>query len=185
LLSAADTFQVPFVTQRHIFTGNVNQAMTRVDIPFILCVAFAFRQSSVRSFVHPKPGNSFHHGSGLSIMAAATTTNLVDSSSIAQKEEDATIFARSRILSQSKVNDPPTLGEVRKLLPAEVFQVDTMTSIFYFGIDLAAVSATMGFLYMVVTSEVYHHLPMWAQAISVAPLQVLTGFAMWCMWCIG
>jgi len=51
--------------------------------------------------------------------------------------------------------------------------------------DLIAVIGTMGFLDVVVTSDNYHSLPMLAQALVVAPLQILTGFAMWCMWCIG
>lgn len=82
-------------------------------------------------------------------------------------------------------DEPPTLGQVRKLLPAEVFQVDTATSLFYFMVDFIAVAGTMGFLNLVVASDIYHGLPWWNQALVVAPLQVLTGFAMWCMWCIG
>jgi omega-3 fatty acid desaturase (delta-15 desaturase) len=82
-------------------------------------------------------------------------------------------------------NEPPRLGNVRKLLPKDAFQVDTATSLFYFGLDFVAVAATMGFLNAVVTSDLYHSWPMLGQALAVAPLQVLTGFAMWCMWCIG
>lgn len=80
---------------------------------------------------------------------------------------------------------PPSLGDVRKLLPKSVFQVDTQTSLAYFGIDLAAVALSMGSLHAIVTSDFYHSLPLAGQAITVAPLQALTGFAMWCMWCIG
>lgn len=43
----------------------------------------------------------------------------------------------------------------------------------------------MGFLNAVVTSDVYHRISIWQQFLSVVPLQVLTGFAMWCTWCIG
>ncbi len=82
-------------------------------------------------------------------------------------------------------DEPPTLGQVRKLLPADVFQVDTATSLFYFAVDFIAVAGTMGFLNQVVTSDIYHGLAWWNQALLVVPLQVLTGFAMWCMWCIG
>lgn len=74
---------------------------------------------------------------------------------------------------------PPVPGAIMKMLPRETFDIDTPTSLFYFGVDLLAVVATMGFLDVVVTSDNYHALPMWAQALSVAPLQVLTGFAMW------
>lgn len=79
----------------------------------------------------------------------------------------------------------PKLGSLAKALPQDTFDVDTMTSLMYFAIDAVAVVATMGFLNAVVTSDFYHSLAMPLQALAVAPLQVLTGFAMWCMWCIG
>jgi omega-3 fatty acid desaturase (delta-15 desaturase) len=79
----------------------------------------------------------------------------------------------------------PKVGTIMKMLPKETFDIDTPTSLFYFGVDFAAVAATMGFLNTVVTSETYHSFPIWLQGLSVAPLQVLTGFAMWCMCCIG
>eukprot|EP00980_Cylindrotheca_fusiformis_P006453 scaffold1376_cov125-Cylindrotheca_fusiformis.AAC.19 len=86
---------------------------------------------------------------------------------------------------KQKSMDPPRPGTVMKMLPKETFHVHTPTSLFYFGIDLAAVVASMGFLYTVVTSEFYHSVPIVLQGIMVAPLQILTGFTMWCMWCIG
>ena len=79
----------------------------------------------------------------------------------------------------------PRLGSIMKMLPKESFDVDTKTSLAYFAIDAAAVIASLGFLDAIVTSEAYHSAPMWQQAIMVSPLQVLSGFAMWCMWCIG
>merc|ERR1719491_1913178 len=82
-------------------------------------------------------------------------------------------------------NEPPKLSEIVKMLPKETWDIDTKKSLFYFSLDLIAVIGTMGFLDVVVTSNSYHSLPMLAQALSVAPLQILTGFAMWCMWCIG
>eukprot|EP00568_Trieres_chinensis_P001760 CAMPEP_0183306314 /NCGR_PEP_ID=MMETSP0160_2-20130417/10768_1 /TAXON_ID=2839 ORGANISM="Odontella Sinensis, Strain Grunow 1884" /NCGR_SAMPLE_ID=MMETSP0160_2 /ASSEMBLY_ACC=CAM_ASM_000250 /LENGTH=468 /DNA_ID=CAMNT_0025469661 /DNA_START=1 /DNA_END=1408 /DNA_ORIENTATION=+ len=81
--------------------------------------------------------------------------------------------------------DPPRPGEIMKMLPPETWEVDTPTSLFYFVVDFMAVAASMGFLDLVVTSDNYHSFPMWAQALSVFPLQILTGFAMWCMWCVG
>jgi hypothetical protein len=77
------------------------------------------------------------------------------------------------------VRNPPVPGSIMKMLPKNTFDIDTPTSLFYFGVDLLAVVATMGFLDIVVTSDNYHALPIWAQALCVAPLQVLTGFAMW------
>jgi L-fucose mutarotase/ribose pyranase (RbsD/FucU family) len=77
------------------------------------------------------------------------------------------------------MQDPPRAGAVMKMLPKETWDIDTPTSLFYFAVDLLAVVSTMGFLDMVVTSDNYHAFPMWAQALAVAPLQILTGFAMW------
>jgi acyl-lipid omega-3 desaturase len=81
--------------------------------------------------------------------------------------------------------DPPSLGDIRKLLPTSVFQVDTKTSLLYFLLDFMAVVVSMGSLYTVVTSDMYHTFPIYIQAIAVLPIQMITGFAMWCMWCIG
>lgn len=85
----------------------------------------------------------------------------------------------------TNMDEPPTLAQAKKLLPAESFHVDTKTSLFYFGVDLLAVGTSMGFLNAVVHSDLYHQMSIPMQALTVAPLQVLTGFAMWCMWCIG
>jgi len=59
------------------------------------------------------------------------------------------------------VNEPPRVGTLMKMLPKETFNIDTPTSLFYFGVDFAAVAATMGFLNIVVTSDNYHSLPIW------------------------
>lgn len=85
----------------------------------------------------------------------------------------------------NEIDTPPKVGTVMKMLPKETFNIDTATSLFYFGVDFAAVAATMGFLDILVSSDNYHSFPIWLQGLCVAPLQVLTGFAMWCMWCIG
>lgn len=79
----------------------------------------------------------------------------------------------------------PDLGTIMKMLPKESYDIDTMTSLFYFGVDLVACVASIGFLDLVVTSDLYSSFPLWGQALAVAPLQVLAGFALWCMWCIG
>jgi len=85
----------------------------------------------------------------------------------------------------SNINEPPKLGAIAKMLPKETWDVDTPTSLFYFAVDLLAVVSSMGFLDAVVTSDIYHSLPVYEQALAVVPLQILTGFAMWCTWCIG
>lgn len=110
---------------------------------------------------------------------------------IAAQHEEATGFETS-IEEQSVISthpkymqEIPKLGTIMKMLPKESFQVSTKESLLYFGLDLAAVVTCLSSLHMVVTSDLYHSLAMWQQAIMVAPLQVLSGFAMWCMWCIG
>lgn len=82
-------------------------------------------------------------------------------------------------------DEPPKLGAIARMLPADTWKVDTRTSLAYFAADVLAVACSMGFLNAVVTSEAYHAAPVWGQALMAAPLQVLTGFAMWCTWCIG
>lgn len=148
----------------------------------VLCAAvFGNQYYHVDSLVQPQQGKT----SGAAIVERSMTATSLLEPTIAQREVEIPASRRSNILSNTINNEPPTLGEVRKLLPSSVFQVDTATSLAYFAIDFMAVVATMGFLDLVVTSEIYHSMPIWAQALSVAPLQVLTGFAMWCMWCIG
>ena len=56
-------------------------------------------------------------------------------------------------------DEVPKVGEVMRMLPKEIFNVNTAMGLFYFGVDFAAVAATMGFLNAVVTSDVYHSLP--------------------------
>merc|ERR1711865_629183 len=83
-------------------------------------------------------------------------------------------------------NEPPSLSTIRKtMLPKAVFDIDTKTSLFYFAVDLLAVVTSMGLLKTVVTSSVFQASPLLVQILLAAPLQTLTGFAMWCMWCIG
>lgn len=81
--------------------------------------------------------------------------------------------------------DIPILGSVMKILPKETFDVDTKTSLFYFGIDTLACVLSLSTLNAVVHSEIYTNLAIWQQGLMVIPLQLLAGFALWCQWCIG
>lgn len=86
----------------------------------------------------------------------------------------------------SMIDDaPPRAGAIMKMLPTDTWDVSTPTSLMYFAIDVVAVVSSMSFLNAVVTSDVYHSIPPLEQLALVLPLQVLTGFAMWCTWCIG
>ena len=79
----------------------------------------------------------------------------------------------------------PQLGTIAKMLPKNAFDIDTKTSLLYFTIDFIACVASLGFLNALVTSKFYLSLPLIGQAMMVVPLQILSGFALWCMWCIG
>jgi omega-3 fatty acid desaturase (delta-15 desaturase) len=116
------------------------------------------------------PSNKPLHPS-LSLESTIVATPLINDFS------DATNFAN--------VEDYPKAGAIMKMLPADTWKVSTKTSMLYFGIDVLAVAVSMGFLNAVVNSDIYHHMALWQQFLSVVPLQVLTGFAMWCTWCIG
>lgn len=84
-----------------------------------------------------------------------------------------------------KKNKVPKVGVLKRMLPKKSFEISTKLGLFYFTMDLLAVTASMTTLHEVVTSAFYKSLPWFGQALTVAPLQLLTGFAMWCMWCIG
>lgn len=114
-----------------------------------------------------------------------TTTTSNNKTPFTSTTTDIPLTSPSKTDTERHATIPPSLGEIRKLLPKSVFQVDTKTSLMYFGLDLIAVIASMTTLYSVVTSDVYHALPIYMQAMTVLPIQCLTGFAMWCMWCIG
>ena len=112
-----------------------------------------------------------------------TTSSLLMST--ATQPLQSNLMSKEEVNGPQENNDPPSLGTLFKLLPSYVFDIDTPTSLFYFGVDTVAVLGSLSFLDAVVKSDIYHSSPMWEQAIMVAPLQVLAGFAMWCMWCIG
>ena len=80
---------------------------------------------------------------------------------------------------------PPRAGAIMKMLPPETWEVSTPISLMYFAADVLAVVLSMSFLHEVVNSDVYESLPLAGRLVMVLPLQVLTGFAMWCTWCIG
>ena len=82
-------------------------------------------------------------------------------------------------------NEVPSLGTIAKMLPKSSFEISTKTSLLYFFLDLAAVASSMTFLHSVVTSDFYHAAPVWEQGLMAFPLQILTGFACWIIWCIG
>lgn len=144
-----------------------------------LLIAVASATSSVYAFAPPQNVLS---KSSTSIYSTVLPTPTANQDLIRQQQPE---LGEDDLYMTPPERNPPVPGAIMKMLPKDTFDIDTPTSLFYFGVDLVAVVATMGFLDMVVTSATYHALPMWAQALCVAPLQVLTGFAMWCMWCIG
>jgi omega-3 fatty acid desaturase (delta-15 desaturase) len=85
----------------------------------------------------------------------------------------------------TKKPPPPSLGTIMKMLPASTFDVSTPTSLLYFILDVSAVLLCMTALTTVIHTNLYHNLPLIGQALTVLPIQLVTGFAMWCTWCIG
>jgi len=113
--------------------------------------------------------------------APTTSDKVVVTSSNNNDTMDEFIY-NDKTLQQTNI---PALGTIGRMLPKAVFDIDTKTSLFYFGVDLLAVVSSLSFLNTVVHSDFYQHSSLPLQALLVAPLQVLSGFAMWCMWCIG
>jgi acyl-lipid omega-3 desaturase len=115
-----------------------------------------------------------------------TTSNLKSSVlPIPSAKEEISSLADFDKIEMSIEQAVPKAGEIMKFLPRDTFKIDTATGLSYFALDFIAVAVSMGLLDVIVTSDVYASFPIWKQALTVAPLQVLTGFAMWCMWCIG
>ncbi|KAJ1625525.1 fatty acid desaturase-domain-containing protein, partial [Pavlovales sp. CCMP2436] len=72
-----------------------------------------------------------------------------------------------------------------RMIPESAFKIDTMTSVGYLILDGAAVVVSLFGLHALLHSVFWLGLPLAAKAVTVAPLQLLAGFAMWTMWCIG
>lgn len=94
-------------------------------------------------------------------------------------------FVNGAVTQQVLPLPPPSLGTIMKMMPPSTFEVSTSTSLLYFAIDVSAVLLCMTALNTVVHTDLYLTLPLAGQAMTVLPLQILTGFAMWCTWCIG
>lgn len=112
---------------------------------------------------------------------AITDTNAV----VDMKDSGIGSYMNDNKNNKNDKKEVPSLGTIMKMLPKKSFDIDTPTSLFYFAVDLAACIGSLGFLNAVVTSDLYHSFPIWGQALCAAPLQILSGFALWCMWCIG
>ena len=135
---------------------------------------------STKAFVNPHKTLPKRHGLLMSEVAmpeSPSLTNLGQVGTLSKPSQDN----RGNRKKEDEQNDVPTLGTIMKMLPKESFHIDTKESLFYFGVDFIACVASLGFLNAVVTSDLYHSFPLWGQALSVAPLQVLSGFALWCM----
>ncbi|KAL3761366.1 hypothetical protein ACHAWU_000500 [Discostella pseudostelligera] len=130
--------------------------------------------------------------SSLASSTVATTADQYESTVVtlenSNNDIDINNFMTAMEASSSTMtneDDPPLPGTIMKMLPKETWVVDTPTSLMYFTVDVLSVLTSMTFLNAVVNSDIYQSLPMYQQAMAVVPLQILTGFAMWCTWCIG
>ena len=165
--------------------------MKSLSIAAVATAAFA-QTASVDAFApssHHRQNNAAAANAAIGIAsqssAFSTTTTAVRSTVLPiptasdLRKQQPELDEDDLYLTPPPPQDPPRAGAVMKMLPRETWDIDTPTSLFYFAVDLLAVASTMGFLDVVVTSDNYHALPVWVQALAVAPLQVLTGFAMW------
>ena len=75
----------------------------------------------------------------------------------------------------------PTLSQIRRNLDPEIFEVRTNESLKYFFFDLLLIVSTSGPLYALTQSDVFHSLPLPLQFVAPVPLQLASGFALWCM----
>ena len=163
----------------------------------LLVAVFVARTEIAHSFSVPahthththKSTTTKYNGIGRNNVALKVATGMVAPPPVLEDETKTSSIKTTNennndLLSYDK-EGYPKLGSIMKALPDEVFQVSTKTSLFYFAIDSIAVIASIGLLHGVVTSNIYHSLALWQQALTVAPFQLLAGFAMWCQWCIG
>ncbi|GMI43260.1 hypothetical protein TrCOL_g2635 [Triparma columacea] len=67
----------------------------------------------------------------------------------------------------------------------DIFKVSTMESTKYFLFDLFLILSTTLPLYYLTQSQLYQSLPPPLILLLPIPLQLASGFSLWCMWCIG
>ena len=156
------------------------------------CIATAFilpSSAAVRNVQQPHRQRSTVSSSSLPSSTIASTDYEPTVVTLENSNNDIDIHNFMTLLESTSStmtnDDPPLPGTIMKMLPKETWVVDTPTSLMYFTADVLAVLSSMAFLNAVVTSDIYQTLPMYQQAMAVVPLQILTGFAMWCTWCIG
>ena len=159
----------------------------RIIITTIGLVASAAAILQCSAFAPPSSSTTTTTRHVSSLASSTVTTNNKEDPfcQIEYSPEDPTPCIEDDKVTTILINNPPQPGAIMKMLPKDTWKVSTKESLLYFSADVLAVISTMSFLYAVVSSEQYHSLPMFAQALEVLPLQILTGFAMWCTWCIG
>lgn len=158
--------------------------MERLSTILLLLVALLVSVAPASAFLPAlnTPRRSSFILSAINIEPPSATTPSTERGVVTQGNDNANIES----FLQEKSSEIPALGSIARMLPKSAFDIDTKTSLFYFGVDLVAVISSLSFLNAVIHSDFYQHdasLPL--QALMVAPLQVLCGFAIWCMWCIG
>ena len=79
----------------------------------------------------------------------------------------------------------PSLSQLKKAVNPAAFQIDTGKSLGYFFLDLGAIVLSSVALLSLLHSASYLAAPEVLQFLLPVPLQVLSGTALWSMWCIG
>lgn len=79
----------------------------------------------------------------------------------------------------------PSISDIRSWLPTESFEKSTAHSLAYFGRDALGFSVGVAIIVAVCESDWFHVLPSSVQAAALLPLQIVTGFFMWCLFVVG
>jgi fatty acid desaturase len=79
----------------------------------------------------------------------------------------------------------PSLAEVKRWFPKEVFELSTAKSFVYWARDAAGMLLTMGAIVALCRSEAFVALPFLVQCLALMPIQFAGGFFMWCMFVVG
>ena len=117
-------------------------------------------------------------------------------STINHKSPSHLSFSTKTITTMSEsspiAKDMPTMTEIKRyLLPdpnlnqSSVFDVDSQKGLSFFLFDLVVCTASLTSLTFIATNLSFQSLNLPFQFLSIFPLELFTGTALWAMWCIG
>jgi len=77
--------------------------------------------------------------------------------------------------------EPPSLAELRRMIPKSAFEVSTSRSLGFLAFDAAGIIAGFSSILALLHSDFFHALPVFLQLPALVPLQLFTGSFMWFM----